>query len=67
MSAFANYIGIDYSGAKKPISSLKGLRVYLAEGNVLRHHLRRDQHLGIHCHLACFDFGFGRMDTASPA
>jgi len=30
MSAFARYIGIDYSGAQTPIASLKGLRVYLA-------------------------------------
>ena len=32
MTAFARYIGIDYSGASTPITSLKGLRVYLAEG-----------------------------------
>lgn len=31
MSSFARYIGIDYSGAKTPTSSLTGLRVYLAE------------------------------------
>ena len=30
--AFAQYIGIDYSGAETPDSSLKGLRVYLADG-----------------------------------
>jgi hypothetical protein len=30
MSAFARYIGVDYSGAQTPIASLKGLRVYLA-------------------------------------
>jgi hypothetical protein len=30
--AFARYIGIDYSGAETPTSSLKGLRVYLAIG-----------------------------------
>jgi hypothetical protein len=30
--AFARYIGIDYSGAKKPTSSLTGLRVFLTEG-----------------------------------
>ena len=29
--AFARYIGIDYSGAETPTSSLKGLRVYLAD------------------------------------
>jgi len=29
--AFARYIGIDYSGAETPRSSLKGLRVYLAD------------------------------------
>jgi hypothetical protein len=33
MSAFDRYIGIDYSGAQTPSASLKGLRVYLAEGN----------------------------------
>ena len=33
MSAFARYIGIDYSGAQTPRASLKGLRVYMAEGN----------------------------------
>lgn len=32
MPAFARYIGIDYSGAETPITSLKGLRVYLTEG-----------------------------------
>jgi len=30
MPDFARYIGIDYSGAQTPTSSLKGLRVYLA-------------------------------------
>jgi hypothetical protein len=29
--AFARYVGIDYSGARTPIASLPGLRVYLAE------------------------------------
>lgn len=33
MPAFARTIGIDYSGAKTPTASLKGLRVYLAEGD----------------------------------
>ncbi len=33
MSAFERYIGIDYSGAQTPTASLKGLRVYLAEGD----------------------------------
>jgi hypothetical protein len=32
VSAFARYIGIDYSGAETPTASLKGLRVYRAEG-----------------------------------
>ena len=32
MTAFSRYIGIDYSGAQTPTSSLKGLRVYLAQG-----------------------------------
>jgi hypothetical protein len=44
MPAFARYIGIDYSGAETPSSSLKGLRVYLAEGNaspVIRQSLMR--------------------------
>lgn len=30
-SAFRRYIGIDYSGAETPTSSLKGLRVYEAD------------------------------------
>ena len=33
MPAFARIIGIDYSGAETPTASLKGLRVYLAEGD----------------------------------
>ena len=33
MSDFVRYVGIDYSGAKTPTSSLKGLRVYLTGGN----------------------------------
>jgi hypothetical protein len=33
MPAFIRYIGIDYSGAETPTASLKGLRVYLAEGD----------------------------------
>jgi len=32
---FKRYIGIDYSGAQTPTSSLKGLRVYLAEVDAL--------------------------------
>jgi hypothetical protein len=35
MPAFDRYIGIDYSGAETPTASLKGLRVYMAEGGVL--------------------------------
>ena len=31
--AFNRYVGIDYSGAETPTASLKGLRVYLAEGD----------------------------------
>jgi hypothetical protein len=31
MAAFGRYIGIDYSGAQTPRSSLKGLRVYVAD------------------------------------
>ena len=31
--AFDRYIGIDYSGAETPISSLKGLRIYTADCN----------------------------------
>ena len=34
MPAFERYIGIDYSGERTPTVSLKGLRVYLAEGDV---------------------------------
>src|SRR5579863_3124258 len=33
LSAFARYIGIDYSGAETPTAALKGLRVYLAQGD----------------------------------
>ncbi len=33
MPAFARTIGIDYSGVETPTASLKGLRVYLAEGD----------------------------------
>jgi hypothetical protein len=33
--AFTRYIGIDYSGAETPTSSLKGLRVYLADRKIL--------------------------------
>ncbi len=32
-TAFARYIGIDYSGAETPTASLKRLRVYLAQGD----------------------------------
>jgi len=35
MAAFTRYVGIDYSGAETPTSSLKGLRVYRAETAVL--------------------------------
>lgn len=33
MRAFTRYIGIDYSGAQTPTSSLKGLRIYQAQGD----------------------------------
>ena len=33
MPAFARYIGIDYSGVETPTASLKGLRVYMADGD----------------------------------
>ena len=33
MSSFTRFIGIDYSGARTPIDSLSGLRIYLSEGN----------------------------------
>ncbi|MBI5121953.1 MAG: hypothetical protein HZA67_13205 [Rhodospirillales bacterium] len=33
MRNFLRYVGIDYSGAETPTSSLKGLRVYMTEGN----------------------------------
>jgi hypothetical protein len=32
MAQFSRYIGIDYSGAETPTSSLKGLRVYMTSG-----------------------------------
>ena len=34
MPVFDRYIGIDYSGAETPSSSLSGLRIYLAEGDM---------------------------------
>jgi hypothetical protein len=34
MPSFSRYIGIDYSGAETPNASLRGLRVYLAEGDI---------------------------------
>ena len=33
MPTFVRYIGVDDSGAQIPTASLKGLRVYLAEGD----------------------------------
>jgi hypothetical protein len=33
MPGFSRYIGIDYSGAQTPTSSLNGLRVYLTDGD----------------------------------
>lgn len=36
MTAFVATIGIDYSGAETPTSSLKGLRGYEARGGALR-------------------------------
>jgi hypothetical protein len=33
ITSFARYIGIDYSGAQTPRSSLPGLRIYMAEGD----------------------------------
>ena len=33
MPDLARYFGIDCSGAQTPIASLKGLRVYMAEGD----------------------------------
>ena len=33
MPSFVRYIGIDYSGAETPTASLKGLRVYVADGD----------------------------------
>jgi hypothetical protein len=35
VAMFSRYIGIDYSGAQTPTASLKGLRVYLADGDAL--------------------------------
>lgn len=35
MAAFFRYIGIDYSGAETPEASLKGLRVYMADRQML--------------------------------
>ena len=33
MPKFTRYIGINYSGAQTPNASLKGLRVFMAEGD----------------------------------
>jgi len=33
MPRFKQCIGIDYSGAQTPTASLKGLRIYVAEGD----------------------------------
>src|SRR3990167_3445735 len=33
MASFSRYIGIDYSGAETPTTSLKGLRAYVASGS----------------------------------
>ncbi len=38
--AFQRYIGIDYSGAETPTSSLKGLRVYEADAEVTSHEIQ---------------------------
>lgn len=35
VAMFERYIGVDYSGAQTPTASLKGLRVYLVEGDAL--------------------------------
>ena len=37
MPCFDRYIGIDYSGAETPTSSLKGLRIYMADRASLPH------------------------------
>jgi hypothetical protein len=37
---FNRYIGIDYSGAETPTSSLKGLRVYEADAEVISHEIQ---------------------------
>jgi hypothetical protein len=33
LAAFERYLGIDYSGAQTPTASLKGLRIYMADGD----------------------------------
>jgi hypothetical protein len=33
VAAFERYLGIDYSGAQTPTASLKGLRIYMADGD----------------------------------
>ena len=33
LTEFTRYVGIDYSGAETPLSSLKGLRIYMAGGD----------------------------------
>lgn len=41
--AFQRYIGIDYSGAETPTSSLKGLRVYVADQDNLAEEVQPPQ------------------------
>lgn len=47
-SLFARYVGIDYSGAQTPTSSLPGLRVYMAERNAAPVEVRPSQGLKKH-------------------
>ncbi len=49
MSKFKRYIGIDYSGAKTPTASLKGLRVYGTDNTVLLAALKEIRASGIDC------------------
>jgi hypothetical protein len=38
------YIGIDYSGAETPASSLEGLRVYMADCEILPQEVQRTEY-----------------------
>ncbi len=60
MPKFKRTIGIDYSGAKTPTESLKGLRVYLAEGDA--EPIEGTNRLGT-SHYTCFSLPLSTGDS----